>query len=149
MGLAALFTWIFTVLAGLYMLAVWLIEEDVTGRGAAPSRLPVPVIFSHLGLGVAGLTTWVAYLFTDLQFLAWAALGVQSGGAVLGAAMFARWIPVYRDPGPPPGMPQLAGAPGAVPAEGMFPVALVVAHGLLAVTTLVLVFLTVLGVGGK
>ena len=39
--------------------------------------------------------------------------------------------------------------PNPVPAEGNFPVAVVVIHGLLAGTTLVLVFLTALGVGGS
>ena len=37
----------------------------------------------------------------------------------------------------------------AVPAEGNFPVAVVAAHGLLAISTLVLALLTVLGSGGR
>jgi hypothetical protein len=37
---AALITWFAAVLLGLYMLAVWLIENDVTDRAATPSRLP-------------------------------------------------------------------------------------------------------------
>jgi hypothetical protein len=37
----------------------------------------------------------------------------------------------------------------AGPAEGNFPVAVVAIHGLLAGSTLVLVFLTALGVGGS
>ena len=40
MAFAALITWFAAVLLGLYMLAVWLIENDVTDRAAAPSRLP-------------------------------------------------------------------------------------------------------------
>jgi hypothetical protein len=54
MQYAALITWFVAILAGLYMLAVWLIENDVT-----PSRLPAPVIFSHLFLAATGLTLWV------------------------------------------------------------------------------------------
>jgi hypothetical protein len=45
----------------------------------------------------------------------------------------------------------LAGAPPAggyeIPAEGHFPVILVALHGLLAVTTVILVLLTALGLG--
>ena len=39
MAFTALITWFAAVLLGPYMLAVWLIENDVTDRAAAPSRL--------------------------------------------------------------------------------------------------------------
>jgi hypothetical protein len=141
---AALITWFAAVLLGLYMLAVWLIENDVTDRIAAPSRLPVVVIFAHLFLAAAGLVMWVVYLVLERTMFAWAAIGILAGIAALGATMFMRWIPVYRGPAraassaPPPG-----GGP-AIPAEGNFPVVVVTAHGLLAVTTLVLALLTAL-----
>ncbi|MFF4758363.1 hypothetical protein [Streptomyces sp. NPDC001292] len=41
------------------------------------------------------------------------------------------------------------GAEGAVPAERHFPLPVVLAHGLFAVVTLVLVLLTALGIGGS
>jgi hypothetical protein len=95
-GFATVITWFATVLLGLFMLAVWLIENDVTGQGVAPSRLPVPVIFAHLGLAATGLTVWAAFLIYDQKTLAWAAVGILGAIALLGATMFARWIPVYR-----------------------------------------------------
>jgi hypothetical protein len=49
----------------------------------------------------------------------------------------------------PAGAPQLPGDALAVPAEGNFPVAVVAVHGLLAVSTLVLALLTVLGTSGR
>ena len=179
MGFAALITWFAAVLAGLYMFTVWLIENDVTARHTAPSKLPVPVIFTHLALAVTGLGVWAAYLILDRATLAWTAFGVLCLIALLGVTMFARWIPVYRDPvtasdaGKIPAYRDTAtvghsgqyslyretataGGPGqiraetnAVPAEGNFPIAVVVVHGLLAGSTLVLVFLTALGVGGS
>jgi hypothetical protein len=57
--------------------------------------------------------------------------------------MFARWIPVYRGPGIP-----AADGTIAIPAEGNFPAVIVFTHGLLAVTTLTLVALTMLGLAG-
>jgi hypothetical protein len=63
--------------------------------------------------------------------------------------MFARWIPVYRGPARPAGIAQLSGDAPAVPAEGNFPVVVVAAHGLLAVSTLVLALLTALGPGAR
>jgi manganese efflux pump family protein len=60
------------------------------------------------------------------------------------------WLPSYRNSrelagasGPNPG----AAAPTDAPPERAFPVAVVVAHGVLAVTTVVLVLLTMVGVG--
>jgi hypothetical protein len=140
-GFATLITWFCAVLAGLYMLAVWLIENDVTSRGVAPSRLPVPVVFAHLGLAAGGLTLWVVFLIVQRQGFAWAAIGVLGAVAVLGLSMFARWIPVHRG-NPAPAAPD--GAALGVPAEGNLPVVIVIAHGLLAVSTLVLALLTVL-----
>jgi hypothetical protein len=185
MGFIALITWAGAALAGLYMLAVWLIENDVTKRGASASRLPVPVVFGHLLLAVTGLVFWVAYLLLDEKKLAWAAVGILLLIALLGLTMFARWIPVYRGTAPaaaslpaggglpaglasrspapyarargavpvptgPAGQPApVAGLPPELPAEGNFPVFMVFAHGVLAVSTLVLVVLTTIGIGGS
>ena len=107
MGFATVITWFATVLLGLFMLAVWLIENDVTGQGVAPSRLPVPVIFAHLGLAATGLTVWTAFLIFNQKTLAWTAVGILGAIALLGATMFARWIPVYRGPAQPQGPAQL------------------------------------------
>jgi hypothetical protein len=165
MGFVALIVWFITALWGLYMLAVWLIENDVTRQGNAASRLPLPVILAHVAFAVTGLGVWVAYLLLDRPVLAWTAVGILVVIALLGLTMFARWIPVYRmaddeasEPvaamsgGPaasapgagPAGMPGM----GSLPAEGSFPLLIVLAHGVFAVSTVVLVVLTALGVGG-
>ena len=167
MGYAALITWFAGVLAGLYMLTVWLIENDVTGQHSAPSQLRVPVIFGHLTLAITGLGVWVAYLVLDRDILAWVSVGTLTAIILLGLTMFARWLPVYREPALPvapavltgPGWPagtalSAEGTPPAeqlyvAPAESHFPVAVIAAHGLLAGVTLVLVVLTTLGVGGS
>ena len=149
MGFATVITWFATVLMGLFMLAVWLIENDVTSHGVARSRLPVPIIFTHLGLAATGLSVWVAFLIFNRKSLAWTAVGILVAIAVLGATMFLRWIPVYRGPARAAGLPQASGGLVAVPAEGNFPVVVVTAHGLLAVSTLVLALLTALGSGAR
>jgi hypothetical protein len=149
MGFATVITWFATVLMGLFMLAVWLIENDVTSHGVARSRLPVPIIFTHLGLAATGLSVWVAFLIFNQKSLAWTAVGILIAIAVLGATMFLRWIPVYRGPARAAGLPQASGGLVAVPAEGNFPVVVVTAHGLLAVSTLVLALLTALGNGAR
>ena len=96
MSLAALFTWIVTASAGLYLLTIWLIEYDREFQSAAATRLPVPVISAHALLAVAGLVVWAGYLITDTPRLAYAAALTLVVVATLGLIMAARWIGVYR-----------------------------------------------------
>src|SRR6266851_2196061 len=149
MRFIALLVWFITALWGLYMLAVWLIENDATRQGNAASRLPLPVILSHMVLALTGLVVWIAYLLLDRPALAWAAVGILVAIATLGLAMFARWIPVYRSTGDAPGSMGGAVLARQGPAEGNFPLVIVLAHGTFAVSTVILVLLTALGVGGS
>src|SRR4249920_3972671 len=79
MGVAALISWLVTALFGLYLLAVWLIENDVTGRGAAASWLPAPVIVGHVLLALSGLVFWVIHLLSGSEAAGWAAGGDPGG----------------------------------------------------------------------
>jgi hypothetical protein len=145
MGVAALISWLVTMFVGLYLLAVWLIENDVTHRGTA-SRLPAPVILGHVLLALAGLGVWVAYLITGSRMTGWIALGLLACIGALGLTMFTRWIPVH--------IAYVAAEAKAgrsaefdFPAERAFPLPVVIGHGLLASTTFILVLLTMLGLG--
>lgn len=149
MRFVALIVWFITALWGLYMLAVWLIENDATRQHSSASRLPLPVILSHAVLAVSGLVLWVFYLLVDRRTLAWAAVGILVVIAVLGLAMFARWVPVYRAPVAVGGPQEQVLPVKETPAEGNFPLVVVLAHGAFAVSTVILVVLTALGVGGS
>ena len=149
MGVAALICWFVTAFVGLYLLAVWLIENDVSQQGAARSRLPGPVILGHVLLALTGLVFWVIHLLFGTASWGWAAVGVLVGIATLGLTMFTRWIPVH--------IAYVAAESGKhgrrladddFPAERAFPLPVVVGHGLLASTTVTLVLLAMLGVGG-
>ncbi|HET7015827.1 MAG TPA: hypothetical protein VFI65_18040 [Streptosporangiaceae bacterium] len=186
MSVFALIAWVITVLAGLFLLAIWLIEYDPDVQRAAATRLPVPVISSHATLAVCGLIVWVTYLITGEDQFAYATLGILIGVVLLGITMAIRWVKVYRTTDAPqkraakaPAVPapagvgtsatinvfesrhqlDLASANGSssglrassnllVPPERHFPLAVVIGHGLFAVTTVVLVVLSVLGLGG-
>ena len=144
MSVIALFTWMVTVLAGLILLVIWIIEYDPEFQSAAATRLPVPVISAHALLGLGGLMLWISYLLLNQKGLAWATVAALGTVAVLGLIMAARWIGVYRAVGNPgPSLTRNVN----VPPERNFPLPVVVAHGLLAVTTLTLVLFTALGVG--
>ncbi|HEY8046174.1 MAG TPA: hypothetical protein VIF35_18045 [Streptosporangiaceae bacterium] len=148
MSLAALFTWIVTAAAGLYLLTIWLIEYDRDFQSAAATRLPVPVISGHALLAVAGLVVWALYLITDTKRLAYAAALTLVVVAALGLIMGARWIRVYRAHD---AAALRAGRGGiAVPPERNFPLPVVIGHGVFAAATIVLVVLTALGeIGGR
>jgi hypothetical protein len=145
MTVVALITWLTTAAAGLYLLAIWLIEYDREFQSAAATRLPVPVISTHVLLAVSGLVVWVLYLITDVRQLAITAALILVAVALLGLTMAFRWVAVYRAP---VAAADDAHAPAAVPPERHFPLPVVIGHGVFAVTTVVLVLLTALGVGG-
>jgi hypothetical protein len=145
MAYVALISWFVTLLPGLYMLTVWLIENDVTDRNAPASRLPTPLIFTHLTLAVTGFVVWVGYVLSDRDVLAWTALALIGLVDVLGLTMFRRWIPVYREP-VVPAAERILPAAQVSPPEGSFPVVVVAGHGLLAFSTAVLVLLATLDV---
>ena len=73
MAVLTLIAWIVTAMAGLYLLAIWLIEYDPDFQRAAAIRLPVPVVCGHVLLAVGGLATWVMYLLTDEKIWCWMA----------------------------------------------------------------------------
>jgi hypothetical protein len=133
MSVIALIAWIVTLLGGLFLLAIWLIEYDPQIQRAAATRLPVPVISTHAVLAVVGLIVWVSYLVTDNDAFAFATLAIVAMVASLGITMAVRWFKVYRaDPDP------------LVPPERHFPVPVVIGHGVFALTTVVLVLSTTL-----
>jgi hypothetical protein len=143
MSVIALFSWIVTILVGLILLVIWIIEYDSEFQTATATRLPVPVISAHALLGLGGLMLWIGYLLLGQERLAWATVGALGTVAVLGLVMAARWIRVYRAvSNPGPSLTRSA----IVPPERNFPLPVVVLHGLLAVTTFVLVLFTALGV---
>lgn len=136
MSVAALFTWMATVLAGLVLLVIWLMEYDRDFQTVAATRLPAPVISAHALLGGGGLMVWGFYLVTDDGPLAYATVADLGIVAVLGLVMAARWIGVYRAYAAPGSSPMRV---IAVPPERHFPRPVIVIHGLFAVATLALV----------
>lgn len=146
MSIAALITWIITALGGAYMLRVWLARGGVRQQQTGETRFPASVVFGHFMLAAAGLVVWIIYLAADSTALAWAAFALLVPVALLGFVMLARWLATRRSRVAV--TTAAAGAPDA-PAEQAFPVAVVIAHGLLAVVTVILVLLTAAGIGGS
>jgi hypothetical protein len=136
MAFAAFVTWLVGALGGLCLVVIWLIEYDAK---VSPSRLPRTVVGAHGLLAVGGLGLWYAYLATDAHRYAWAAALMLAAVTVLGLILGRRWIAVYR------AHSAFARRRGAnVPPERHLPVPVVIAHGLFAGATIVLVVLSAL-----
>ena len=136
---AALISWIVTAGGGFVLLGLWLRHGGMRQREGRQIR--PPLILSHFGLAATGLVLWIIYVFSDSDALAWIAFAILVVVAALGWTMFAIWW--QRRQARAAVAPE--STPG-VPAEQQFPVAIVTLHGLLAVTTIVLVLLVALGV---
>jgi hypothetical protein len=140
---AALVAWVITAGGGFVLLSIWLTRGGMRQQQEAGNRIRPPLILSHFLLAAGGLVVWIIYLVADNDALAWIAFAILAVVALLGWTMFAIW---FRRRQARAGGTETA--PG-VPAEQHFPISVVTLHGLLAVTTVVLVLLTALGVGGS
>jgi hypothetical protein len=141
---AALITWVLTAGGGFVLLAIWLARGGMRQQDEGGNRIRPPLIMSHFLLAATGLVIWIIYVANDSDTLAWIAFAALLVVALLGFTMFAIWL--QRRQGR--GAVAEAVTPNT-PAEQHFPVAIVGLHGLLAATTLVLVLLTAIGVGGS
>ncbi len=161
MSVISLIMWILTAGFGLYLATIWLIEYDKEFQSVAATRLPPPVLGGHALAASGGLILWIAYLIWGSQRLAWYSVIALILAATLGLTMAIRWISVYRAkrasdqvaligvtaPVVGLGYPSRPAAEG--PPERNFPLPVVIIHGVFAVTTLTLVLLTALRVGGS
>lgn len=147
MDVAALVLWLVTAGGGFVLLGTWLAKGGLRQQETGTSRFPPALIFGHFLLAAAGLVVWIVFLASDESSgLAWTAFVLLLPVALLGFTMLARWwrgrsAPLMAEP-----HGTLGAAAEPVAAEQRFPVPVVVAHGLLAVVTLVLVLLTAIDV---
>ena len=138
---AALITWVLTAGGGFVLLAIWFARGGMRQGREPGARIRPALILSHFLLAATGLLIWIIFLASDSDALAWIAFVLLGIVAILGWTMFAIWYQRRQR-----GRMAEAVDPGT-PAEQHFPVPIVALHGALAVTTVVLVFLTAVGVG--
>jgi manganese efflux pump family protein len=129
LGVPALAVWLLTLGLGTAMVRRWIFR--LLGRGPlsgrALGRLPPAAIVAHAGLALAGLLAWGIYLIGGWAGAGWSACAVLLVVISLGVALISLWLPERGQASHPPA-------------------ALVVAHGVVAVTTITLV-LAALGTG--
>jgi hypothetical protein len=147
MAIAALITWLVTAGFGSFMVFRWRSNGGLGRDGSSATHFPPARVFTHLGLAVAGLVVWIIYLVTDDGLWAWIAVVDLVLVAVLGSLLARQWAKDGRA-AMAGTLRQAQGASDPVDlAEQHIPRPPVVVHGVFAVSTLVLVLLSALGVG--
>ena len=131
MDWAALVTWVITAGGGFVLLAIWLKNGGMAQRERG--RIRPAIILTHFALAATGLVLWIIYLASDKSAIAWIAFALLLVVALIGFTMFGIWLSQRKN--------------RVASAEQRFPIPIVGLHGLLAATTLVLVFLAAAGVG--
>jgi hypothetical protein len=143
----ALLAWLAAAASGGWVLVRWLLA------GGSPLRrtmtaAPPAVILGHVGTAVLGLVLWVSFLLSGWVALAWTALAILAPVAGLGMGVLLLGLP---GPARPPIRARAirARAIGArVPGRrARIPVLAIVAHGMFAVTALLLVLMATIGAG--
>ena len=144
MSIAALITWLITAGIGAFMLARWINHGGLRRSGGGATHFPPVRVFGHFLLAAAGLVVWIVYLVTDNSVLAWIAFADLVLVALLGGLLVKRWAADGR-------AAMAAGDRSVVAevdlAEQHIPRTPVILHGVFAVSTVVLVLLTAVGVG--
>ncbi|WP_067484448.1 hypothetical protein [Actinomadura hibisca] len=136
MRFAALVVWLVTAAAGARLLLQWLAGGGLRAQPAKVTRYPAAVLVGHPLSAVAGLALWVAYLVTGAAGFAWAAFGTLVLVIFQGLLLFTRWLVGG-------GGRHARGTGQALPGPA------VLVHGVVALVTFVLVFLTALRAGGQ
>jgi hypothetical protein len=130
---AALIAWLVTALGGAGLGCLW-------ARGGGPAQaggIRTPRLFLHAGLAASGLAVWIVFLVEGSRVFAWIGVALLVAVALIGTSMAVIWLRGKAAPT----------APTELPAEASFPLPVVLAHGALGATTLLLSLLAALGVG--
>jgi hypothetical protein len=154
MSIAALITWVITAGFGFFMLIRWATRGGLRRVPGAETHLPPVRVFSHFGLAAAGLVVWIVYLVTGTTMLAWIAFADLVLVAIIGLVMVTQWAKDGRAAMAAAAAGADAGAArrhagGVDLAEQHIPRPPVVLHGIFAVSTVILVLLTALGIGAS
>ena len=130
---AALVAWLLTALGGGGLGYLW-------ARGGGVSQaagIRMPRLLLHAGLATGGLAIWIVFLVEGSRVFAWIGVALLVAVALIGVSMAVIWLRGRAAPT----------APTQLPAEASFPLPVVLAHGVLGATTLLLSLLAALGVG--
>ena len=125
LGFAALSTWLFDAVSGLFMLGTWIARGGLRRERTVGDSLAPRVVLGHFGIAATGLLLWTSFLITRWVYLAWLAVGLLMVAIGLGISTVTLWtpFPAHRaEAGTPAGPDPAADSPAAdSPAAGAWP----------------------------
>jgi hypothetical protein len=124
----ALLAWLAAAASGGLVLARWLRAGGSPLRGTATAAPPAAIL-GHVSGGLLGLLLWAVFMLGGWAVLAWIALGLLAPVAGVGMAVLVLGLP----------------SPGRTARRPRIPVLAIFAHGLFAVTALLLVLMATIG----
>lgn len=93
LALTALGAWLLTELLGAYMLRNWVTSGAARRRHEHPEGMSLPVLMSHAGLNLAGLSCWIGFVVTRSTIPAWLGICLLVPAIGLGVSTVSVWTP--------------------------------------------------------
>ncbi len=109
LAVATLLCWLFTASLGGYMLRSLIARDGLRKQLTVREGLHPGVLVGHFSLALTGLVTWICYLVSAAELVAWLAVVLLMPGIGLGIATVTLWTPYPSSPSP--------AQPGPAPAE--------------------------------
>ncbi len=118
LGVATLFSWLFTAAVGAYMLRRVAARGGLRAQRGVRDGLSPSVLVGHFSLALTGLVSWICYLLTGWAPLAWLGVVLLMPAIGFGICTVTLWTPYPRSPATASGG---AGPGGSVPVPGCPP----------------------------
>jgi hypothetical protein len=99
LAIATLLSWVFTASLGALMLRSLIARDGLRRQLGVRDGLHPGVLVAHFSLALTGLVTWICYLVTAAEPVAWLAVGLLVPGIGMGITTVTLWTPYPRPPG--------------------------------------------------
>ena len=99
LAIATLLCWAFTASLGGLMLRSLIARDGLRRQLGVRDGLHPGVLVAHFSLALTGLVTWICYLVTAAEPVAWLAVGLLVPGIGMGITTVTLWTPYPRPPG--------------------------------------------------
>jgi hypothetical protein len=99
LAIATLLSWVFTASLGALMLRSLIARDGLRRQLGVRDGLHPGVLVAHFSLALTGLVTWICYLVTAAEPVAWLAVGLLVPGIGMGITTVTLWTPYPHSPG--------------------------------------------------
>lgn len=99
LAIATLACWAFTASLGALMLRSLIARDGLRRQLGVRGGLHPGVLVAHFSLALTGLVTWICYLLTAAEPVAWLAVGLLVPGIGMGITTVTLWTPYPHPPG--------------------------------------------------